>query len=124
MQSTLSAANRRLSAKRLFVILVGLGLALFGGYGLWQKYHVTHSAAPLPAASQTVTQSTDNPDETPPDPKADYTVPVDQPRRISLPSIGAEGFIQKVGLDQHDAVAAPSNIHLAGWYNRGARPGD
>jgi LPXTG-site transpeptidase (sortase) family protein len=96
----------------------------FGGYALWQKYRTTHSDKALPEAGQTVTHSTDRPDETPPDPDADYSVPANQPRKISLPGIGAEGFIQKVGLDQNKAVAVPSNIHLAGWYSPGARPGD
>jgi LPXTG-site transpeptidase (sortase) family protein len=39
-----------------------------------------------------------------------------------LPSIRAEGFIQKVGLVQQQ-IAAPSNIHLAGWYSGSQKPG-
>jgi len=46
-----------------------------------------------------------------------------QPSYIKLPSIGAEGYIQNVGIDQNGAVAAPTNVNLAGWYVNSLSPG-
>lgn len=48
----------------------------------------------------------------------------DEPRYINLPTIGAAGYIQKVGVDQNKQVSAPTNISLAGWFVEGARPGE
>lgn len=47
----------------------------------------------------------------------------DEPALLKLPSIGAEGFIQKVGIDQNGEVAVPNNVHLAGWFSKSAKPG-
>ena len=70
-----------------------------------------------------VTYSTDNPEE---DQNApfDWTGEVSDPKYITLPSIEAEGFIQKVGVDQNSEVAVPTNIHVAGWFVQSAKPGD
>jgi LPXTG-site transpeptidase (sortase) family protein len=54
----------------------------------------------------------------------EYAVPDNQPRRISIPSIGATGFIQMVGIDQHGRIAVPTNVHLAGWYVNSLKPGE
>jgi LPXTG-site transpeptidase (sortase) family protein len=47
----------------------------------------------------------------------------DEPKSISLPSINASGFIQKVGIDQYGQVASPNNVQLAGWYVNSLKPG-
>jgi LPXTG-site transpeptidase (sortase) family protein len=47
-----------------------------------------------------------------------------EPAYISLPSIKAQGYIQKVGIDQYSHMAVPTNIHLAGWYVDSVLPGD
>jgi LPXTG-site transpeptidase (sortase) family protein len=96
----------------------------FSAYNYWQRYRATHSPHPLPAANQVVDRVVAKPDETPIQKTAQYEVPADQPRKISLPTIGAEAFIQKVGVDQTKAMAAPSNVHMAGWYSPEVRPGD
>ncbi len=109
--------------RQILIVVIGIGLIGYGGVGFWQKYRTTHRPNPLPPSQQTVTNSTDSPDETSV-PCAEYKVSDDMPRRIILPSIGAEGCIQKVGVDQNNAVAVPSNIHLAGWFVNSVKPGD
>ena len=109
--------------RQILIVVIGVGLIGYGGVGFWQKYRTTHRPNPLPPSQQTVTNSTDSPDETSV-PCAEYKVSDDMPRRIILPSIGAEGCIQKVGVDQNNAVAVPSNIHLAGWFVNSVRPGE
>lgn len=109
---------------RLILAILALALIAFGAAGFWRQYAATHNPHPLPPNGQTVIHSTSHPDETPISSGAAYVVPADQPRHITLPSIGASGFIQRVGLDQNNAVAVPSNVHLAGWYVAGAKPGE
>jgi len=68
-----------------------------------------------------VTTSVDVPDEEVP---KEYIVPADLPKRIVMPSIGVEGYIQLVSIDQYDRIAVPSNVHVAGWYINSAKPGE
>jgi LPXTG-site transpeptidase (sortase) family protein len=103
---------------------MGIGLLGFGAHGLWQKHRATHNPHPLPVSSAVIKHSTARPDETPLPSNSSYSVPADQPRKISLPSIDAEGFIQKVATDQTGAMAVPSNIHMAGWFVGETKPGD
>jgi hypothetical protein len=35
-----------------------------------------------------------------------------------------KGFIQQVGIDQFNAIATPSSIHIAGWYSGSVKPGE
>ncbi len=117
---------RKLANKK-FVAAV---LASIGGAGLiiasttlWNWYTTTHRFR-LPSPTVTVIHSSDKPNETPINVHTDtYVVPADQPRLIELPTIGVSGFIQRVGLDQDNAVATPNNIHMAGWYTNSAKPG-
>jgi len=102
--------------------MIGVLLAGFGSLSLWQRYAATHRTAD-PAPQTVVSHSTDEPDETPVSANA-YTVPAGQPRQIIIPSANIRGFIQKVGTDQHNAIAAPNNVNLAGWYIQSAKPGD
>lgn len=112
---------------RLFAalpVIVGLALLVWGGLGLWQRYSTTHNPNPLPDGAKAVTHSTDSPDETPIGAESEYLVAPDQPRAIILPTIGAQGFIQKVGIDQNGAVAVPGNVHMAGWFIGESVPGE
>lgn len=103
-------------------VLIGLALLGFGVNGLGRRYGATHHSSPLPSPELTVT-TTAEPSETPVSPQTDYQVPADQPRLISLPTIHSTGFVQKVGVDQHGAMATPTNIAMAGWFSLGPKPG-
>lgn len=46
-----------------------------------------------------------------------------EPKYIDLPSIGARGYIQKVGITEKQEIGAPSNIHFAGWFSGSSVPG-
>lgn len=117
-----------LPKRRKFILVAALLLAGamigYGAWGAWRQYGATHNPAPaIPA--QVVTYSTDMPDETPPSKACEtYKVSPNEPRKIELPGLGIAGCIQKVGIDQHKAVGAPSNIHVAGWYVKSALPGE
>lgn len=92
---------------------------------LFQRYLSMRNPT-IPDAHQTVTNNTDHPSEAKVTPKqADtYVVPADQPRSITLPSIHADGLIQRVGLTSDNALAVPSSIYFGGWYTGGSKPGD
>lgn len=111
--------------RRTILILVVAGMLIsFGGWGLWDRYRTTHNPNPV-IPTETLTYSSDKPDETPPKKACEnYTVPATEPRKIELPSLGVAGCIQKVGIDQHNAITAPSNLHVAGWYVDSVVPGE
>lgn len=96
-------------------------MIVFGVFGLAQRHQATGGIAAAPEA--VVSWSVERPDETPVDINQPYSVPDHYPRSISIPSIGAEGFIQQVGVLDTGEVAVPSNIHYGGWYNGSALPG-
>ena len=48
----------------------------------------------------------------------------EDPKKIVINKIGVDNFIQQVGINEKKEVAAPTNIFLAGWYNKSARPGN
>lgn len=107
----------------ILVLLAGLGLVGYAGWQYFQKFQATNNPNPT-ISRETVTFSTDRPDETKLAEACDsYQVPAGTPRSISLPSIGADGCIEPVGIDQFGAVAVPTNIHLAGWFVESAAPG-
>jgi LPXTG-site transpeptidase (sortase) family protein len=111
---------------RAFLSGFGLTIMLAGMAGVvWyylQKHQVSQPVTINPV--QTVTQSPDRPSEAPVKKEDFYNVPPDQPREINLPTINAQGYIQKVGLDQNNSVVAPGNINVAGWFTESVKPGD
>lgn len=112
------------SAVILSMLIIGLALVCLGIIRFWDWHEVTHRTD-LPSPSQVVTRSEDTPSETTLD--ADtipYNVAPDQPKILALPSLGVSGFIQKVGIDQHKAIATPNNVHMAGWYINSVKPGE
>ena len=116
------SANRRTKRDRLAGLALALGLIVFALAGLWRPQRASLEPRPL-AAQKTVTVSMATPDEAPIEPNVYYEVPADQPRRIMLPTLNTEGFMQRVGLDQKGAMAVPENIGMAGWFVGGGVPG-
>lgn len=59
-----------------------------------------------------VVYSTDHPSEEPIK-KSEYrsTAGPTEPKYITLPSISAEGFVEKIGVDQNTQMAVPTNIY-------------
>jgi LPXTG-site transpeptidase (sortase) family protein len=107
----------------ILAVIAGIACIAAGAWGLKGRYQVTHDPVPL-SPEETVSISTDAPSETPVPVDSDYQVAPDMPRSIHLPTIGTEGLIQKVGVDQTGSVAVPNNVHMAGWFRDSAKPGD
>lgn len=101
----------------------GLCLIAYGAWGAWQRYQATHKADPS-LSTDVVTHSTATPDETKPTKACqEYKVAPNLPRRIQIASIGVDACIERVGIDQHGAVAVPTNIHVAGYFIDSPPPG-
>ena len=106
-------------------LAIALGLIAYGGVGFWQQYQATHQEPPSKQQmAEVVTHSTDTPDETAVDSCGRFVASDNQPRKIIIPRLEIDSCIQKVGVDQHDAIAVPSNIHVAGWFVDSAIPGE
>ena len=106
------------------IMLVGLSLIAWGSWGYLQQYTATHTPQPI-KLEQVVTTSTDTPSETPPsDSCKEQAVAPSDPHVLKMPSIGVDSCIQKVSTDQNGDIAAPSNVHLAGWYVKSVTPGE
>lgn len=119
--------QKRLSKRTIILsIAAGVGLLLlaYGAFGIWQQYQATHQTSVV-IPTDPVAYSTDEPDETmPTEACRDYSVADALPRKITIDAIGVDACIQRVGLDQHNAIAVPTNIHLAGWFVDSPLPGE
>jgi len=104
------------------IFVTSLGFIVYSLHGFWVQYAATHRTPIVVQPDNIITYSTDTPDETLPLCE-ESNFSASQPRYIDLPTIGASGCIQKIGIDQHNNMAVPNNIHLAGWYINSAKPG-
>ena len=124
-----SPASKRRSSAFLAVFLVISVLALsiavtYTGWHLFKQHKATNNPNPV-INTTVVTHSTESPDETKPtEACAAYKAPSANPERLAIPSLSVEGCIESVGIDQHGAVAVPTNIHIAGWFTDSAKPGE
>lgn len=104
---------------RILFLVLGIASLALGIGGITSYYNVKHSG--VPPSSEIATQSPDKPSEE--SVPSGYSVPADQPKEISLPSINTKGFIQRVSVDNNNQIVAPGNIHMAGWYVGSSKPG-
>jgi LPXTG-site transpeptidase (sortase) family protein len=100
------------------------GLILALGTMALSLYPKSHPSHKPPSAKNATIRSSDAPSEAPIDQNVYHsTATGTEPKYVRLPSVATEGFIQKVGVDQHKEVGVPSNINLAGWFAPAAKPG-
>ena len=104
-----------------WIVLLGLTAAcLWFGY----RYFTTGELPPgLSAKALTADPSVD---ESPVSQKqiAEYTVPADQPRYVSIPELGiGDTRVFPVGVTANNQLDTPKNISDAAWYTKSAKPG-
>lgn len=112
--------------RRRLYIIAAIVLAACIAAGIVVRANIPHHKTTQgpPTPTHVVTHSTLAPSEKAVTPATYHSAAVgDQPSYIKLPTIHAEGYIQNVGIDQNGAVAAPSNVNLAGWYIDSLSPG-
>jgi len=109
-----------LASSALLIIVLAAGAVLFARF----RYNPPHHSPSKASAKDVVTKTLTSPSTVQPTANTyKSTAGPDEPSYISLPTIGTAGYIQKVGVDQYDQMAAPTNVHLAGWYINSLRPG-
>jgi sortase (surface protein transpeptidase) len=105
-----------LAHKKRRIIIAGALLAIVAaGIVIWHN-----QPAEQP---KVVTVTTDNPSEDAIDSSYRWLGGPDDPKKIIIPELGIDTYIQQVGVDQDKKVAAPDNIFLVGWFNQSQRPG-
>jgi len=111
----------RTNRQRFILAVAVVFLLLFAAPVL---YRMLKSGNSTPE-QQVITYSTDNPDESFDNAQTfTWSGGPEDPRRIIIDKIQANGYIQKMGVDQHNKIAAPTNVHLAGWFIESAKPGE
>lgn len=85
---------------------------------------VLYSSRSNKTESEIVTYSTDEPSEERPGDDYKWKGEAKDPKKIKIPSIGVDAFIQKVGVDQKKEVAVPNNLFMVGWFVDTVRPGE
>jgi LPXTG-site transpeptidase (sortase) family protein len=116
--------KRRLTPLDCLFLVLGLCLVGYALVYISSWYGHTHGTAPPPNPRHVVTVSSPTPDEKPVPRDAAYDVAADQPKRLRIPTIDLDGFIERVSRDRQGAIGTPSNVHYAGWFTGSARPGD
>lgn len=115
--------ERRLTKLQLITILslVCIVLALVGLFLLLKEDKKDLATEERIDTDGVITFSVEEPEESEPE---EYNVASDMPKRILIPKITVDGYIQLVGIDQEYNIAVPSNVHLAGWYVNSVKPGE
>lgn len=105
-----------------WILLLGaLGASLWFGY----QYFTRGDLPPFVSAKSL--QADPRVDESPVTKKQvnEHKVPADQPRYISIPSLGVkDARVFAVGIDANNQLEAPQNISDAAWYEKSATPGN
>lgn len=112
-------------ALRVLGWLLVAALLVVAGLSAWYLYrwYTTGESTPLPIPLARADPRVDESDI--PKEKIDaYTVPANNPRYISIPSLGINKVrVLSLGVDSNNQLAAPPNINDTGWYNNSATPG-
>lgn len=103
-------------AARYWIGIVALGFGLGCGlFFIWQS--------PPRSSSQLPTSSVQSASSDAPLRNYQWKGGAGDPKYIDLPTIGARGFVQKVGISKSLEIGVPSSIDLAGWFSGSAAPG-
>lgn len=119
-----TSTRKLLKSRKLLLFAAVVLLASGAGALLLRKLQPAPTQTDAVLADQSVVAgSTDEPDETPPE-NYQWNGGALEPKRIIIPSIKVDSYLQSVGLDKQNRVAVPTNIHLGGWFTDSARPGE
>lgn len=111
----------KLSKKQTIYLLAAL-LVVAGAVAVWLITRQDEKSRGADSTN-TVTYSTNTPDENPVAEPYNWPGSASDPKYISLPTINTAGYVQRVGVDQNKQVAVPNNINMAGWFTNSVVPG-
>jgi sortase A len=101
------------------ILVAAIVVIVFGIYNI-RKNHHANQVAIQQAIKSGVAPKTNKPTQAF---VANYTVPPDLPRYISIPSIGVHAIVGAVGLTRVGAIGTPDNVYNTDWYDRSSKPG-
>lgn len=104
-------------------ILVIFGLLFLISFAL-VYFNSSENGSQSTVDTEIITYSTDEPSETKPSTLFNWRGNANDPKKIVIESVGIEGFVQNVGIDQNNQIAVPNNVHKAGWFVDTVRPGE
>lgn len=114
--------KRQLHLMRWLFLLILLAVLAVGGW-YWYRWYTTGEEPPLPIPLVSADSSIDESDVTQAQVEA-YNVPANQPRYISIPSLGISKVrVLSVGVTSGGQLDVPKNINDTAWYNKSATPG-
>mgnify|MGYP001206387490 CR=1 FL=1 len=113
--------SKKLSPK----LAISIILIIFASTFLYFLYKPDGKKTETTSTPDIVTNSTSQPDEEQPE-KLGYKWrgQADEPKKLKISAINVDAFIQKVGVDQNNQVAVPTNIFLVGWFVDSSKPGE
>ncbi len=112
----------RTRRQQFIFAVAAIFLLLFAAPVLYLLVKNSGSTAPAPGP-EAVTYSTDMPSENLPGDNYVWPGHPEDPKKIVISSVGIDGYIQNVGVDQNNEIAVPNNVHIAGWFVDSVRPG-
>lgn len=108
--------------KKLIIIISLLVVVLIGAVLLFAFTRQKSTGVQL--QHEEIVYSTDTPDESIENAlNYNWTGSADEPKKISIDTMNVDAFIQRAGVDQHNKIAVPNSVHLAGWFTGSAQPG-
>lgn len=108
---------RSFKSKQLIGIVILFSVLLVLTIFLTTRGHTNYKTGSI------ITYSTDKPSEEKPGKNYNWKGGAKDPKKIKIPSIGVDAFIQKVGVDQNNEVAVPNNLFVVGWFVDTVQPG-
>ena len=122
------------SSKRTTILLAVMAVMLFAGgiitasIQLQTNRHVAAQVVGANSPSENIIARGDGgtalPSEAKPSKSASYTVPLLQPKLLTIPKLDISARVRKLGVDSHNELQVPNNIYDTGWYEESAKPGD
>lgn len=107
---------------RWLLVLVVIVSVIVSGYYIY-RWYTTGMLPPIPIPVAKADPSIDESDVSQADVDK-YTVPPEQPRYISIDSLGVEKTrVYPVGTNAQNLLETPRNIHDAAWYKKSVTPG-
>jgi len=117
--------SKHLFGKILFGAVILALVIFFVKTGIWEYYYYSGKEG-TPRSPATVVEETEELDETEvtAEQRAEYTVPADHPRYLSIDKLGIKNArVLNMGLKNNGELNTPGNIFDVGWYNASGTPG-
>jgi len=123
--------NMNLEGSRTLISKILLGLVLFcltfffARTAIWEHNYYNEKEGSERQTVETVEEPAPVEEvEVTEEQRAEYTVPADQPRYLSISKLGVQNArVLSMGINAAGELDTPANIFDVGWYNQSSKPG-